>query len=373
MSKKNECCPCPDNMETSWDKLTLEQKSRLKICVGGDKMSKKSEDELKRIIATNSGNNGRPLVQQKLQAAFMISKLWPKNSTIRVSFIDTPANKMAEWTSLQQLQNQRDSEGNKLVIDPIEDNDIRKLSNKDAVIKVVKERIDPICGLTFEFVDGIGDIRVAFEVGKGSWSLLGTDCTLQTDPNMPTMNFGWMDTATIMHEFCHAIGMIHEHQNPFGEGIPWNENAVYDWAKMTQGWDQELTYNNILKKYDVDQINGSEYDPKSIMLYFFPGALTTTGVGTTQNRIFSDKDIEFINKMYPGAEVEPTEFVKSELNREFNSNVNDNTMNGPKMNDNKMNTFFILLVIIVFIFGVYYLGKWLSSEPVSTSNNNKKK
>ena len=27
------------------------------------------------------------------------------------------------------------------------------------------------------------------------------------------MNFSWFDVPTILHEFCHALGMMHEHNN----------------------------------------------------------------------------------------------------------------------------------------------------------------
>ena len=48
------------------------------------------------------------------------------------------------------------------------------------------------------------------------------------------MNFGWFHdnslendfSATVTHEFGHAIGLIHEYRSPAGY-IPWNKPAVY--------------------------------------------------------------------------------------------------------------------------------------------------
>ena len=47
------------------------------------------------------------------------------------------------------------------------------------------------------------------------------------------MNYGWLTPDSdddelrrvVLHEFGHALGLIHEHQNPEG-GIEWNEPAV---------------------------------------------------------------------------------------------------------------------------------------------------
>ena len=39
------------------------------------------------------------------------------------------------------------------------------------------------------------------------------------------MNLGFLDGGTAAHEFGHAIGLGHEHQNPAG-GIEWNEEVV---------------------------------------------------------------------------------------------------------------------------------------------------
>ena len=40
------------------------------------------------------------------------------------------------------------------------------------------------------------------------------------------MNLGFLDGGTAAHEFGHAIGLAHEHQNPAG-GIQWNEEVVH--------------------------------------------------------------------------------------------------------------------------------------------------
>jgi hypothetical protein len=144
-------------------------------------------------------------------------------------------------------------------------------------------------------------IRVSFDPNDGAWSYIGTDCT-----GIPfgeaTMNLGFLDGGTAGHEFGHAIGLAHEHQNPAG-GIQWNEAVVIrELAKSPNFWDEATTRHNVLEKYTADQINGTAFDPDSIMLYFFPASWTLNGIGTKANEVLSAIDKSFIAsaKMYPG-------------------------------------------------------------------------
>jgi hypothetical protein len=115
------------------------------------------------------------------------------------------------------------------------------------------------------------------------------------------MNLGFMDGGTTAHEFGHAIGLAHEHQNPAG-GIQWNEEVVIrELAKSPNFWDDATARHNVLRKYTADQINGTGFDPGSIMLYFFPAEWTLNGIGTNANEVLSAIDKTFIAgaKMYP--------------------------------------------------------------------------
>ena len=40
------------------------------------------------------------------------------------------------------------------------------------------------------------------------------------------MNLGFVDRSTVLHEFGHSIGLIHEHQSPFKGGFEWNKDEV---------------------------------------------------------------------------------------------------------------------------------------------------
>jgi hypothetical protein len=160
-----------------------------------------------------------------------------------------------------------------------------------------------VANLKFDFNDALNaEIRIAFDRNDGAWSYVGTDCR-GIPLNEPTMNLGFLDGGTAGHEFGHAIGLAHEHQNPAG-GIQWNEDVVIrEAAKSPNFWDEATTRHNILRKYSAAQVNGTAFDPDSIMLYFFPASWTLNGIGTKANEVLSAMDRAFVAgaKMYPKA------------------------------------------------------------------------
>ena len=159
------------------------------------------------------------------------------------------------------------------------------------------------------------DIRISFDPQDGAWSYIGTDC--QSIPlNQATMNLGFLDGGTAGHEFGHAIGLAHEHQNPSG-GIQWNEAVVItELAKSPNFWDEAKARHNVLRKYSADQINGTAFDPDSIMLYFFPASWTLNGIATKENDVLSAVDKQFIAgaKMYPKTGPTPSSATQLKVN-----------------------------------------------------------
>jgi hypothetical protein len=149
------------------------------------------------------------------------------------------------------------------------------------------------------------EIRIAFDSNDGAWSYIGTD-NRSIPLNQPTMNLGFLDGGTAGHEFGHAIGLAHEHQNPAG-GIEWNEAVVLrELAGPPNNWDPATIRHNVLNKYTVDQIKGTTFDPNSIMLYFFPGTWVKSGVGTKANEVLSTVDKAFIASAQAYPKTAPT-------------------------------------------------------------------
>ena len=212
-------------------------------------------------------------VGDPMRAIIVIRKMWPNGSTLRVRFM--------EGTDQQK-----------------------------AIAKSQAGWWQEFANLHFDFNDATdAEIRITFDPNDGAWSFVGTDC-LSIPSNQATMNLGFQDGGTSAHEFGHAIGLGHEHQNPEG-GIQWNESVVIrDLAGSPNFWSPEQTRHNVIQKYSQDQVNGTAFDPDSIMLYAFPGTWAQSGVGTHANEILSALDQAFIagSLAYPKSDTaEPVE------------------------------------------------------------------
>lgn len=150
---------------------------------------------------------------------------------------------------------------------------------------------------------GNSEIRVAFDVNNGNWSYVGKD-NLNIAQSAKTMNLAIDNNSSettirrkVLHEFGHAIGLEHEHQQPYAS-IPWNKPAVYQYYANSDGWSQAEVDANILNKKDPKLTNNTSYDPTSIMHYPVSAALTTNGFSIPWNTELSTLDKDFMKKKY---------------------------------------------------------------------------
>lgn len=149
---------------------------------------------------------------------------------------------------------------------------------------------------------GTAEIRVRFgTIGHNSY--VGTD-NLLIPANLQTMNFQLTDNSidsdvrrVALHEFGHALGLNHEHQNPFAN-ISWDKPKVYAYYAATQGWSQQTVDAQVLNKQAFAPTQHTNLDPQSIMSYSIPASLTTNGFSIPWNTELSVIDKEFIGKMY---------------------------------------------------------------------------
>jgi hypothetical protein len=165
--------------------------------------------------------------------------------------------------------------------------------------------------------DDRSEIRIGYGY-KGYWSLLGqtsVDFSV-VGPGEQSMNFGGWSyrppapaelQRVVQHEFGHAIGLQHEHQNPAGGcDSEFNWNALYPMlAGPPNFWDKKTVDNNLRAIPDSRLIERSEHDRLSIMHYSFRPDFFNGGAASScyvqVNFQISQKDIEGVKAAYPSS------------------------------------------------------------------------
>jgi hypothetical protein len=123
---------------------------------------------------------------------------------------------------------------------------------------------------------------------------------------------GWKPGRTVLHEFGHAMGMLHEHQNYVAGGNPFQFDKqkvveYYESIGYTASEASQLAQVNVIDRYECTSTNcpyaGSQFDKESIMIYpidknwLVPGTLNDwVNIPTFE---YSSKDKEWLSKMYP--------------------------------------------------------------------------
>lgn len=144
-------------------------------------------------------------------------------------------------------------------------------------------------------------VRVSFDADDLNWSCVGTDC-LSVPQAEPTMNIATFTANTILHEFGHALGMMHQHQHP-DANIPWDEERILKSTDLTLA---EIRAN-ITQPLPRKWLNDAPYDKDSKMHYTVFSYMTKDNCCPVipkwwyGNR-FSMLDEEWMQKTYPVVE-----------------------------------------------------------------------
>lgn len=325
-------------------------------------VSSEEHENFKKMLSCSALNNPikNPITNHdhKLRAVFMKSLLWPQNSTINISFTNAQPWQRA-WTQ-----------------------------------KLITENIAPLVNLKFNFSDSAlpKNISIDCTPSNSACSLIGT----QTSSQSPSTYLGWMDPpvggsftfngqtyqvpasaymnannqpiingnlgGTVIHEFCHGLGMLHEHQNPSGTPIQWNVPGVWNaLCGPPNSWDWQTIYNNVLAPLDKSMINGSVFDPNSIMLYAFKGALTLNyPQGTKANQTLSNLDKYWLSKNYPPAgwqdpgepsvsSLTPSAKIWTPASASISNSIENFTLTPPEIVRTVLGLFIVIIIIYVII------------------------
>ena len=167
--------------------------------------------------------------------------------------------------------------------------------SKTAKVKFVVTTADP-------------QVRIARESGQngGYWSYLGTDI-LSIARSKQTMNLEEFSTGTpdsefhrvVRHETGHTLGFPHEHMRRELVKLIDAKKAIA-YFKATQGWSAIEVRQQVLTPIEESSLWGTAHaDPKSIMCYQIPGAITKDGQPIVGGPDIDTLDYTFAAKVYP--------------------------------------------------------------------------
>lgn len=138
------------------------------------------------------------------------------------------------------------------------------------------------------------DIRIGYSQ-PGYWSMIGQDSLIYVGQYEQSMNFARFDYAppqdnefnrVVLHEFGHALGFEHEHQqNQDGCESEFNWPVIYNYLQGPPNyWSIETIDHNMKSKKYLDGDIKTKFNRNSIMLYTFPVEFYKAG---SQSRCYS--------------------------------------------------------------------------------------
>jgi hypothetical protein len=190
-------------------------------------------------------------------------------------------------------------------------------------VKAIAPTWSQYANVEFDFVDGwTPDITINFNPDPAQkwvygtyFSYLGTDSRNFSRSGRPSMCLIFNPARgndqpefqrVILHEFGHALGLIHEHMRP-DRPIRWDLDAV--WREYSRIWpDWNTIVQQVVREYgsmagERPVIDKTEFDPQSIMMYPFKQGLAYYADGTPfvsdWNRQLTQNDIDLISRSYP--------------------------------------------------------------------------
>lgn len=150
----------------------------------------------------------------------------------------------------------------------------------------------------------LSNIRVSFREKKGYYALVGKDAMKTDDSGAATLWLQDLDKqkddekfkSVVLHEFGHAIGLLHELQSP-NNNIDWNKPAVYTYFKEKYNMDTTSVDKNIFAPKPLSEF--TVFDPESIMIYAIPASLTNNNIEIPESKVLSRLDRLNIKTFYP--------------------------------------------------------------------------
>lgn len=159
-------------------------------------------------------------------------------------------------------------------------------------------------------------IRISYDQ-PGYWSVIGQVSVVyltQQEASLNLEGFGDANLAAfddpdikgiVLHEFGHALGLLHEHQSPSSacaQEFNWNHIVSY-LSGPPNNWDEQTIRTNMATEMAED-LMVTNFDPQSVMLYSFPPDFYLKGDQSSCYISHANDDISAVDRatvtyMYP--------------------------------------------------------------------------
>ena len=226
---------------------------------------------------SQSVDHGRDEVQLKVSSLIVnTKKTWEINHTLIITFLDGTPERKAE-------------------------------------VELFSKEWTKYANINFEFYPSIEelpsdkniDVLISFQK-IGNNSVIGTDADHQSRKGNKSMSLSALDNeninirrSTILHEFGHALGLMHEHQH-MDRTFHLDEKKALAYCKTLYNFSEEECHINIIDTVSKKDFYLSKYDPTSIMHYSVHPGFFNNEITFRSNNSLSLLDKVEISKIYPG-------------------------------------------------------------------------
>jgi hypothetical protein len=240
------------------------------------------------------------------KAVTLTDAIWKKGSkgTITISFITDPDSPPAAW-SLIGNQSNNPNPGSPSMNLGFMDPPFNSFDYKGVSYDVPLREQRNHCGAWKEN-DSEYKNKTCNEAKENNKQFINCNsqalnkCTSGPSPSNCNCRTGWTPGATVIHEFGHALGMMHEHQNNMNK----TNKIELNISEVRKSYpDEKQAQTNVIDRYDCDgndcEYGGTTFDPESIMLYFLPDNWVVGKNPTKANFKLSADDLGWLKNIYP--------------------------------------------------------------------------